>query len=282
MKSIGVLGAGIMGNGIAQLSAMAEYEVLLYDIDQKFLDRGFQEMKKSLTRMVKKNKLVEGDIQKTLDRIKPSLDLQDFESCDMIIEAIPENIELKKLTYSKLDEICQSKAIFASNTSAISITDLASSVSKDRQSRFIGLHFFNPVSMMKLVEVIRAEQTSDATCNESLEYCKKIGKETVLINDLPGFATTRLVASVINEAVFMLQDGLGSPEEIDKAIKLGLAHPMGPLFLADLIGLDTILYILNYLSGELDAVKYKAAPLMRKMVRAGKIGRKSGEGFYKY
>jgi len=282
MKSIGIIGAGIMGNGIAQLSAMAEYEVLMYDIDQKFLDRGFQEMKKSLTRMVKKNKLTEGDIQKTLNRIKPTLDLQDFKSCDMIIEAIPENIELKKTTYSKLDEICQSKAIFASNTSAISITDLASSVSKDRQTRFIGLHFFNPVSIMKLVEVIRAEQTSNVTCNESLEYCKKIGKETVLINDLPGFATTRLVATVINEATFMLQDGLGSPEEIDKAIKLGLAHPMGPLFLADLIGLDTILHILDYLSGELDAVKYKAAPLMRKMVRAGKIGRKSGEGFYKY
>ena len=200
----------------------------------------------------------------------------------MIIEAIPENIELKKDTYSKLDEICQSETIFASNTSAISITDLASSVSKKRQTRFIGLHFFNPVSMMKLVEVIRAEQTSDETCNESLEYCKKIGKDSVLINNLPGFATTRLVVSVINEGVFMLQDGLGTPEEIDKAIKLGLAHPMGPLFLADLIGLDTILHILDYLSEELDAVKYKAAPLMRKMVRAGKLGRKSGEGFYKY
>ncbi len=282
MKSIGVLGAGIMGNGIAQISAMADYEVILYDIDQKFIDRGFSEIEKSLTRMAKKNKIVEGDIQGILSKIKPSLDLQDFKSCDMIIEAIPENIELKKDTYSKLDQICKSKAIFASNTSAISITDLASSVSKERQSQFIGLHFFNPVSMMKLVEVIRAEQTSDITCNESLDFCKKIGKETVLINDLPGFATTRLVASVINEAVFMFQDGLGRPEEIDKAIKLGLAHPMGPLFLADLIGLDTILHILDYLSDELDTVKFKAAPLMRKMVRAGKLGRKSGEGFYKY
>ena len=282
MKSIGVLGAGIMGNGIAQISAMAEYEVIMYDIDQKFIDRGFNEIEKSLTRMAKKNKIEKDEIQRILSSIKPSLNLQDFKACDMIIEAIPENIDLKKETYSKLDEICQSKTIFASNTSAISITDLASSVSKARQSRFIGLHFFNPVSMMKLVEVIKAEQTSDETCNESLEYCKKIGKETVLINDLPGFATTRLVASVINEGVYMLQDGLGSPEEIDKAIKFGLAHPMGPLFLADLIGLDTILHILDYLSEELDAVKYKAAPLMRKMVRAGKLGRKSGEGFYKY
>jgi 3-hydroxybutyryl-CoA dehydrogenase len=282
MMSIGALGAGIMGNGIAQISAMAEYEVILYDIDQNFIDRGFREIEKSLTRMVKKNKIVEGDIQGILTKIKPSLNLQDFKSCDMIIEAIPENIELKKDSYSKLDQICQSKTIFASNTSAISITDLASSVSKERQSRFIGLHFFNPVTMMKLVEVIRAETTSDRTCRESLDYCKKIGKETVLINDLPGFVTTRLVASVINEAVFILQDGLGNPKEIDKAIKLGLAHPMGPLFLADLIGLDTILHILDYLSEELDAVKFKAAPLMRKMVRAGKLGRKSGEGFYKY
>ena len=282
MKTIGVLGAGIMGNGIAQVSAIADYDVLLFDIDQRFIDRGFSEMKKSLERMEKKNKINKDDIQVILDRIKPSLDLKDFQDCDLVIEAIPENIELKKQTYAKLDTICKETTIFASNTSAISITDLASSVSKERQSRFIGLHFFNPVSMMKLVEVIRAEKTSDETCNESLEYCKNIGKVTVLINDLPGFATTRLVASVINEGVFMLQDGLGTPEEIDKAIKLGLAHPMGPLFLADLIGLDTILHILDYLSEELDAVKYKAAPLMRKMVRAGKLGRKSGEGFYKY
>jgi len=281
MKTIGVLGAGIMGNGIAQTSAVAGYEVILYDIDQKFIDRGLQEIKTSLARMVKKEKISEDEVPKILERITPTLELDSFKTSDMIIEAIPENIELKKGTYHKLDSICSNKCIFASNTSAISITDLASELPEERQKRFIGLHFFNPVSMMKLVEVIRGDRTSDTTCDESLEYCKKIGKVTVIINDLPGFATTRLVATVINEGVFMLQDNLGTPEEIDKAIKFGLAHPMGPLFLADLIGLDTILHILDYLKEEL-GVKFQAAPLLRKMVRSGKLGRKSGEGFYKY
>jgi 3-hydroxybutyryl-CoA dehydrogenase len=276
-----VLGAGIMGNGIAQVSAMAGYDVILYDIDQKFIDHGLGEIKKSLARMVKKDKLSEREIPEILGRIRSSLDLKDFKTSELIIEAIPENIALKKETYNKLDSICSAKCILASNTSAISITDLASELPEKRQKRFIGLHFFNPVSMMKLVEVIRGERTSDSTCEESLAYCEKIGKETVLINDLPGFATTRLVSTVINEGVYMLQDGLGTPEEIDKAIKLGLAHPMGPLFLADLIGLDTILHILDYLKDEL-GVKFQAAPLLRKMVRAGKLGRKSGEGFYKY
>ena len=281
MKTIGVLGAGIMGNGIAQASALAGYDVILYDIDQKFLDRGLQEITKSLTRMVKKKKLTEEEIPKILGRITLSLELKDFKPSDLIIEAIPENIRLKKQTYTKLDSICSAKCIFSSNTSAISITDLASELPEKRQKRFIGLHFFNPVTMMKLVEVIRGDRTSDSTCEESLAYCKTIGKETVIINDLPGFVTTRLVATVINEGVFMLQDNLGTPEEIDRAIKLGLAHPMGPLFLADLIGLDTILHILDYLKDEL-GVKFQAAPLLRKMVRSGKLGRKSGEGFYKY
>lgn len=282
MKTIGVLGAGIMGNGIAQASAVADYDVLLFDIDQKFIDRGLEEINKSLNRMLKKEKITKEQIPQILGRISSTLDLNDFKDCDLIIEAIPENIELKKKTFVQLDEITKSECIFASNTSAISITDLASAVSKERKTKFIGLHFFNPVSMMKLVEVIRAEMTSDETCELCLKYCEKIKKETVLINDLPGFATTRLVSAVINEGIFMLQDNLGTPEEIDKAIKLGLAHPMGPLFLADLIGLDTILHILDYLSAELNSIKFQPAPLLRKMVRAGKLGRKTGEGFYRY
>ncbi len=231
--------------------------------------------------MVKKNKLSDDEIPQIMGRISPSLDLKDFKPSELIIETIPEYIALKKATYSKLDSICSNECIFASNTSAISITDLASELPEKRQKRFIGLHFFNPVSMMKLVEVIKGERISDETCDQSLAYCKKIGKETVLINDLPCFTTTRLVSAVINEGVYMLQDGLGTPEEIDKSIKFGLDHPMGPLVLADLIGLDTILHILDYLKDEL-GVKFQAAPLLRKMVRAGKIGRKSGEGFYKY
>ena len=281
MKTIGVLGAGIMGNGIAQVSTIAGYEAILYDIDQKFIDRGLQEIKKSLERMVKKNKLSEEEIPKILEPIETSLELKDFKTSDIIIEAIPENTELKKNICNKLDSICSAKCIFASNTSAISITDLASELLEKRQKRFIGLHFFNPVLMMKLVEVIRGDRTSDDTCDESLAFCKEIGKEQVIINDLLGFATTRLVATVINEGVFMLQDNLGTPEDIDKAIKLGLAHPMGPLFLADLIDLDTILHILDYLKDEL-GVKFQAAPLLRKMVHSGKLGCKSGEGFYKY
>ncbi|MHA1332319.1 MAG: 3-hydroxyacyl-CoA dehydrogenase family protein, partial [Candidatus Hodarchaeales archaeon] len=186
-----------------------------------------------------------------------------------------------KETFAKLDDLCKKECIIASTTSAISITDLASSVSEERRKKFIGLHFFNPVPMMKLVEIIKAEQTSDETLTASLEFCEKIGKETVVINDLPGSATTRLAVMILNEAVYMLQDGLGTPEEIDKAIKLGLAHPMGPLTLGDLIGLDTALHILDYLTAEFGP-KYQACPLLRKMVRAGKLGRKTGEGFYKY
>ncbi|NHJ01938.1 MAG: 3-hydroxybutyryl-CoA dehydrogenase [Candidatus Heimdallarchaeota archaeon] len=281
MQTIGILGAGIMGNGIAQVSAIAGYNVLLYDIEQKFIDRGLTEMEKSLSRMVKKEKLLETDVPKIMGKIKASLDLKDFKDCDLIIEAIPEIISLKKETFAKLDIICKKDCIIASNTSAISITDLASSVSAERQTKFIGLHFFNPVPMMKLVEVIKGEVTSEDTLNTSIEYCKIIQKETVVINDLPGFATTRLAVIILNEAVFMLQDGLGSVEEIDKSIKLGLAHPMGPLTLGDLIGLDTALHILDYLRDEFGP-KFQACPLLRKMVRAGKLGRKSGEGFYKY
>ena len=281
MKNIGILGAGIMGNGIAQVSAIAGYDVLLYDIDQKFIDLGLKEVEKSLNRMVKKEKLRESDIPQIMGKIRGSLDLKDFNECDLIIEAIPEIISLKKDTFTQLDKICKKDCIIASNTSAISITDLASSVSSERQGKFIGLHFFNPVPMMKLVEIIRGEVTSDETLDASIKFCHKIQKETVVINDLPGFATTRLAVMILNEAVYMLQDGLGTAEEIDKAIKFGLAHPMGPLTLGDLIGLDTALHILDYLTDEFGP-KFQACPLLRKMVRAGKLGRKSGEGFYKY
>ncbi len=281
MQNIGILGAGIMGNGIAQVCAIAGYDVLLYDIEQKFIDGGLKEIETSLNRMVKKEKLKESDIQQIMGKIRGSLDLKDFTDCDLIIEAIPEIISLKKDTINQLDKICKSSCIIASNTSAISITDLASSVSPERQAKFIGLHFFNPVPMMKLVEIIRGEITSNETLDASIQFCRKIQKETVVINDLPGFATTRLAVTILNEAVYMLQDGLGTVEEIDKAIKFGLAHPMGPLTLGDLIGLDTALHILDYLTDEFGS-KFQACPLLRKMVRAGKLGRKSGEGFYKY
>ncbi|MHA1974675.1 MAG: 3-hydroxyacyl-CoA dehydrogenase family protein [Candidatus Hodarchaeales archaeon] len=281
MTKIGVLGAGIMGNGIVQVSAMAGYDVVMIDIDEKFINRGMQDIERSLNRMLKKGKIKQADFDQIVGKVQTSLVFEDLKDCDLVIEAIPEIIELKKQTFAKLDSLCKKECIIASNTSAISITDLASSVSEERRKKFIGLHFFNPVPMMKLVEIIKAEQTSNETLSTSLEFCEKIGKETVVINDLPGFATTRLAVMILNEAVYMLQDGLGTPEEIDKAIKLGLAHPMGPLTLGDLIGLDTALHILDYLKEELGP-KYQACPLLRKMVRAGKLGRKTGEGFYKY
>jgi 3-hydroxybutyryl-CoA dehydrogenase len=280
LKKIGVVGAGIMGSGIAQICAQAGYEVIMRDIDTKFLEKGMDAIQKSLSKFVEKGKIKVDEKKSILSRIKTTLNLSDLSDVDYIIEAIPEDLELKKKLFAELDNICQSNTIFGTNTSSLSITELASATK--RADRFIGIHFFNPPQLMKLVEIIRGYQTSDETFDITKQLCIKLGKDTTLSNDYPGFVTTRMVALICNEACWMLYEGVASKEDIDNAIKLGLNHPMGPLALADLIGLDTVLNILNRLYTGFNDMKYRPCPLLKNLVAAGNLGRKTKSGFWKY
>ncbi|MFX1482848.1 MAG: 3-hydroxybutyryl-CoA dehydrogenase [Promethearchaeota archaeon] len=281
IKKIAVLGAGQMGNGIAHVCAQAGYEVLMRDIDQKFIDGGMATIKKNLERSVKKERITKEEMEATLGRITGGLNLKDaVKDADLVIEAIPEIVKLKLETWKEVDEAAPKHAILASNTSSISITQMAA-VTK-RPEKFIGMHWFNPVPIMGIVEIIKGQATDDTTVKVIEEVSHRTGKKTVLVNEAPGFAVNRLLVPALNEAVFAIQEGIATVEDMDLAIKLGLNWPMGPLTLADFVGLDTLLYISDYFVDEFKDSKYRASALLRKMVRAGWVGRKSGMGFYDY
>jgi 3-hydroxybutyryl-CoA dehydrogenase len=281
IKKIAVLGAGQMGNGIAHVCAQAGYEVKMRDIEQKFIDNGLATIKKNLDRSVSKGKMSQEDADATLGRIKGVLDLKEaVKDADLVIEAIPEIVKLKLDTWREVDAAAPEHAILASNTSSISITQMAA-VTK-RPDKFIGMHFFNPVPVMGLVEIIKGQATVDTTVKVIEDVSHEVGKKTVLVNEAPGFAVNRLLVPALNEAVFVIQEGIATVEDMDLAIKLGLNWPMGPLTLLDFVGLDTALYISDYFVDEFKDSKYRAPALLRKMVRAGWLGRKSGRGFYDY
>jgi 3-hydroxybutyryl-CoA dehydrogenase len=281
IKKIAVLGAGQMGNGIAHVCAQAGYEVMMRDIEQRFLDKGLATIKKNLERGLKKGKITQEVVESTLGRITSVIDMQEaVKEADLIIEAIPEIVKIKLDTWREVESLAKPEAVFASNTSSISITQMAA-VTK-RPEKFIGMHFFNPVPVMGLVEIIKGQATEDSTVRIIEEVSAKIGKDTVLVNEAPGFAVNRLLVPALNEAVFAIQEGIATVEDMDKAIKLGLNWPMGPLTLADFVGLDTMLYISDYFVDEFKDSKYRAPALLRKMVRAGWVGRKAGKGFYDY
>jgi len=281
IKKICVCGAGLMGNGIAQTCAQAGYEVAMRDIEDRFVENGLNMIKKNLSRGVKKEKITQEQMDTILSRIKGTTDLKTAASdADVVIEAIVENLELKKKVYAELDEICKPDCVFGSNTSSISITDMASATK--RTDKFIGMHFFNPVPVMRLVEIIKGYDTSDETYQLIAGLSKKLGKETVLVNEAPGFAVNRLLLPFFLEAIFTLQEGVTTVEDMDKAITLGLNHPMGPFTLLDFVGLDTTLFIADYFYTEFQDSKYRVPALLRKMVRANNLGRKTGKGFYDY
>lgn len=281
VKKICIMGAGLMGNGIAQVCAQAGFEVAIRDIEDRFVESGINNIKKNLSRGVNKGRMTQEDMDEIVNRIKGTTDLKAAAyNADVVIEAIIENRDLKRTVFAELDEICKPECIFASNTSSISITDMAAATK--RSEKFIGMHFFNPVPVMRLVEIIKGYDTSEETYRFIDDLSKKLGKETVLVNEAPGFAVNRLLLPFMMEAIFTLQEGVTTVEDLDKAIALGLNHPMGPLTLLDFVGLDTALYIADYMYGEFQDSKYRAPTLLRKMVRAGHYGKKTGMGFYDY
>jgi 3-hydroxybutyryl-CoA dehydrogenase len=277
---IGVVGAGTMGNGIAQTAARAGYDVIMRDVKDEFLERGMQAIDRSLQRDVDKERLKEEEKRAIVGRIRTTTELSEFANASFVIEAITENLEIKRELFRSLDSVTNHEAILASNTSSISITKLGAATS--RPEKVIGMHFMNPVPVMKLVEVIRGIATSDDTWARTRELSEKMGKTALECNDSPGFVSNRVLMPMINEAVFALHEGVASRESIDGIMKLGMNHPMGPLTLADFIGLDVCLAILNVLHEELGDPKYRPCPLLRKYVDAGWLGRKSGRGFYEY
>ena len=280
IKTVAVLGAGTMGNGIAHVFARAGYQVLLRDVEQRFLDRALATIAKNLDREIKKGKLTEADKGTVLRRLAPVTDMSAIAAADFIVEAVPEKIEIKRLVLREADGLARPGVILASNTSSISMTTLAA-ITK-RPDRFVGMHFMNPVPVMVLVEVIRALQTSDATFETTMKLAEKLEKKPVAVNDAPGFVSNRVLMPLINEAAYCVMEGVATAEAVDAVMKTGMNHPMGPLELADFIGLDVCVDILHVLQEGLGDPKYRACPLLKNYVAAGWLGRKSGRGFYTY
>jgi 3-hydroxybutyryl-CoA dehydrogenase len=280
VKSVAVIGAGQMGAGIAQICAAIGKNVILCDIKQEFVDNGLKTINRNLERSVTKKRISQEDMDMTLANIHTTLELSDLCECDLIIEAIVENVDIKKNLFQDLGKSCKDETILASNTSSIPIGILAEA--SGRPEHVVGMHFMNPVPVMKLVEVIRAKSTNDITFDATFKLAEDLNKVPVLVNDFPGFVSNRILLPMLNEAMFCVMEGVAEPEAVDTVMKLGMSHPMGPLTLADFIGLDTCLAIMEVLHRDLNDDKYRPCPLLVEMVKDGKLGKKSGEGFYKY
>lgn len=279
-ETIGIVGAGQMGTGIAQVCAAAGLTVVLSDVDESALERGRERLSAGYDSLVSKQKMTAGDVAEAMARVKTTSHSAALGTCDVVIEAATENVEIKHQILRELDRIAKPGAIIATNTSSVSITRLAATLADP--SRFVGMHFFNPVPAMALVEVIRGMQTSDATFETTVALAERLGKSAIQVKNAPGFVVNRILVPMINEAVFALQEGLASADEIDAGMRLGARHPMGPLALADLIGLDTVLAIMEVIQREMGDTKYRPASLLKEMVDAGYLGRKTKRGFYSY
>jgi 3-hydroxybutyryl-CoA dehydrogenase len=280
IKKVGVVGAGIMGAGIVQVSAQSGFQVVMSDINDEFVKKGLGTINSILGRSVEKGRMSQEDKDAVMGRIKGTTNMQDFSTCDLVIEAVPENMELKKKTFAQLDKICPKHTILASNTSCLSVIDMAKATS--RPEKVLGMHFFNPVPVMRLLELVKTLLTSEETLATARKFGESIGKSVAVSPDIPAFVVDQLANPFILDAIRMVERGIATAEDIDTGVRMGLNHPMGPLALADLVGLDTILFIANALYDELKDPKFAPPTLLKKMVAAGWLGRKSGKGFYEY